>query len=77
MKKFLVTNIVQMTHAHHFSPSYAQNLQQNPKEYFNWKNDLTVPFTETNDVTVRNLRPNFETMKRCNQKLMNKRMCTE
>jgi len=53
-----------MEHSNHFSPEYAQNLAVNKKEYNNWKNDLTHPFIETNNVTVRTLRPNFETMKK-------------
>ena len=74
LKKFLVTNVVHMNDSHHFSPAYAKNLSANPKEYHNWKNDLTVPFNETHEVTTRTLRPNFETMKRQNQKLVHRRL---
>lgn len=64
MRKYLVTNVVHMNDCNHFSPDYAKGLQSNKKEYHMWKTDLTVPFTEARDATVRNLRPNFETMKK-------------
>ena len=56
-----------MIHQHdspHFSPAYTKSLEQNKKEYHNWKNAVTTPFTEAHDRTVQFLRPNYETMKR-------------
>jgi len=66
-----------MTHSNHFSPNFVQNINNNKKEYHNWKNELTVPFTETNDATQRTIRPNFETIKRQNQNLVSKRLNTQ
>lgn len=59
-----------MNDCNHFSSDYVKALQTNKKEYHNWKTELTVPFTTTHDTTVRNLRPNFETMKKQNATLI-------
>ena len=63
-----------MKYAPHNNEDYVLGLQQNKKEYHFWKNDLTSPFTEAHKFTTRTLRPNFETMKRQNEILVNSKI---
>lgn len=66
LRKFLITNVVHMNDSNHFNPKYVESLNQHKQEYHLWKTELTTPFTETHDATIRNLKPNFETIKQQN-----------
>jgi len=54
----------------HYFKEFAKGLEENPRQYNMHKHPETAPFVEANPKTIPLLRPNFETMKRENQKLV-------
>jgi hypothetical protein len=70
LRKYLVTEVIHQRDQPHYFKEFAKGFEENPRLYNMHKHPETAPFVEANPKTLALLRPNFETMKRENQKLV-------
>lgn len=71
-RNYLVSEVVRQAHSPHNNRDFAQSQRDNSKEYHIRKTFFSA-FTNSNPETKPMLRPNFETMRACNARLVQSR----